>query len=105
MDQGETLKNETTYIDNEDISLLSSTVIPENTVQERTKINSSENSLTRKSMTHNHYSDGNSTDNKQIRLFDGSNIPLSHFIEGCCEAKAMAANTRSTRKFSVIIEK
>ena len=32
IDQDETLKNETTYIDNEDISLLSSTIIPENTV-------------------------------------------------------------------------
>ena len=24
-----------------------------------------------------------------VALFDGSNIPLSHFIEGCYEAKAM----------------
>ena len=26
-----------------------------------------------------------------VPLFDGSNIPLSHFIEGCMEAKAMLA--------------
>ena len=38
IDQDETLKNETTYIDNEDISLLSSTIIPKNTVEGRTKI-------------------------------------------------------------------
>ena len=24
-----------------------------------------------------------------VPLFDGSNVPLSHFIEGCMEAKAM----------------
>ena len=35
IDQDETLKNETTYMDHEDISLLSSTMIPENTVEER----------------------------------------------------------------------
>ena len=45
IDQDETLKNETFYIDNEDLSLLSSTVIPENAVEERTKINLSGNSL------------------------------------------------------------
>ena len=58
-DQGETLKNVNTYIDNEDISLLSSTAIPENTVEERTKINLSENSLTCKSIASNHDSDKN----------------------------------------------
>ena len=66
INQDETLKNETTYIDNEDISLLSSTIIPENTVEERTKVNSSENSLTRKTIISNHDSDDNSTDNEQI---------------------------------------
>ena len=40
-----------------------------------------------------------------VPLFDGSNIPLSHFIEGSYEAKGNAANTRSSRKFSTIIEK
>ena len=125
-DQDEILKNETTYIDNEDISLLSSTVIPENTVEERTKINVSENSLKCQTILSNHDSDDNSTDNEQMEqivhnnpaenvnpirkhemvlpnnqqvslrdalevvpLFDGSNIPLSQFIEGCNEAKAM----------------
>ena len=43
IDQGETLKSETTYINKEDISLFSSTLILENTVEERTKINSLQN--------------------------------------------------------------
>ena len=59
-------KNETTYIKNEDISLLSSTIISKNTVEERTKINLSEKSLTRKTITSNHDSDDNSTDNEQM---------------------------------------
>ena len=124
--QHETLRNEINYIDNEDISLLSLTIIPKNTVEERTKINLSENSLTRKTVTSNHDSDDNSTDNEQMEqpvhnnpeenvnpfinnemalpnsqqvslrdalevvpLFNGSNIPLSHFIEGFYKAKAM----------------
>ena len=66
IDEYETLKNETTYIDNEDISLLSSTIIPKNTVEERTKINLSEKSLTRQTILSNHDSDDNSTDNKQM---------------------------------------
>ena len=66
IDQDETLKNETTYVDNEDISLLSSTVIPENTVEVRTKINLSENFLTHKIITSNHDSVDNSTENEQI---------------------------------------
>ena len=37
IDQGETLKNETTYIYNEDISLLSSTIIPKNTGEKELK--------------------------------------------------------------------
>ena len=65
-DQDETLKNETTYIDNEDISLLSSTIIPKNTVEERTKINLSENSLKRQTILSNHDSDDNRTDNEQM---------------------------------------
>ena len=126
IDQDETFLKKTTYIDNEDISLHSSTIIKKKTVEERTKINSSENSLTRKTITSNQDSDDNSTDNKQmeqpvhnnpeenvnpilnnemalpnsqqvplrnaleaVSLIDGSNIPLSHFIEGCYEAKAM----------------
>ena len=126
IDQDETLKNETTYIDNEDISLLSLTVIPKNTVEESTKINLSENSLKCQTILSNHDSDDNSTDIEQMEkivhnnpaenanpitnnemvlpndqqvslrdalevvpLFDESNIPLSHFIEGCYEAKAM----------------
>ena len=60
-------KNETTYINNEDISLLSSTIIPKNTVEDRTKINLSEKSLTRKTITSNHDSDDNSTDNEQMK--------------------------------------
>ena len=66
INQDETLRNETTYIDNEHISLLSSTVIPENTVEERTKINLSENSLTHKRITSNHDSEDISTDNEKI---------------------------------------
>ena len=126
IDQDETLKNETTYTDNEHISLLSSTIIPKNTVEERTKINLSEKCLTRGTISSNHDSDDNSTDNEQMEqiihnnpeenvnpirnnemvlpinqqvssrdalevvpLFGGSNIPLSHFIEGCYEAMAM----------------
>ena len=126
IDQDEPLKNETTYIYNEDISLLSPTIIPKNTVEERTKINLSEKSLTRQTILSNHDSDDNSTDNEQMEQivhinpeenvnpiinnetvlpnnqqvslsnalevvpsFDGSNIPLSHFIEGCYVAKAM----------------
>ena len=126
IDQNETLKNETTYIDNEDISLLSSTIIPKYTVEEKTKTNLSENSLKRQTILSNNHSDDNSTDNEQmdqivhnspaenvnpirnnemalpnnqqvslrdalevVPLFDGSNILLSHFIEGCYEAKAM----------------
>ena len=50
IDQDETLKNETTYIDNEDISLFSSTIIPKNTVEERTKINLAENSVKRQTI-------------------------------------------------------
>ena len=56
IDQDQTLKNETTYIGNEDIRLLSSTVIPENKVEERTIINSSENSLSRETIISNHTS-------------------------------------------------
>ena len=126
IDEDETLKNETTYIYNEDISLLSSTIIPKNTFEEKTKINSSEKSLTCQTILSNHDSDDNSTDDDQMEqpvhnnpeenvnpiinnemdlpnsqqvslrdelegvpLFDGSNIPLSHFLEGCYEAKAM----------------
>ena len=37
IDQDETLKNENTYIYNEDISLLSSTIIPKNTVEKELK--------------------------------------------------------------------
>ena len=59
-------KNETTYINNEDISLLSSTIIPRNTVEEKTKINLSEKSLTRKRITSNHDSDDISNDNEQM---------------------------------------
>ena len=66
IDQDETLKNETTYINNEENSLLSSTIILKYTVEERDKINLSENSLTRKTITNNHDSDDNSTDNEQI---------------------------------------
>ena len=51
-----TLENKTTYIDNEDVSLLISTIFPENTVEERTKINLLENLFTRKSITSNHES-------------------------------------------------
>ena len=40
--------------------------IPKNTVEERTKINLSEISLTRKTITSNHDSDDNSTDNEKI---------------------------------------
>ena len=119
IDQDETLKNETTYIGNEDISSLNSTIIPKNTVEEGTKINLSEISLTGKTITSDHDSNSNSTDNEQMEqivhnnpgenvnpiinnemvlpnnqqvslrdvlevvpLFDGSNISLSHFIEG-----------------------
>ena len=101
-------------------------VIPKNTVEERTKINLSENSLKHQTILSNHDNDNNSTDNEQMEqivhnnpaenvnpiinnemvlpnnqqeslrdtlevvpLFNGSNIPLSHFIEGCYEAKAM----------------
>ena len=46
--------------------MLSSTIIPKNTVEEKTKINLSENSLTRKAVTSNHDSDDNSTDNEQM---------------------------------------
>ena len=49
-----------------DLSLHSSTIISDNTVEERTKINLSSNSRTRKSITTNHDSDNNSTDNEQI---------------------------------------
>ena len=66
IDQDETLKNETTYINNEENSLLSSTIILKYTVEERDKINLSENSLTRKTITSNHDRDDNSTDNEQI---------------------------------------
>ena len=66
IDQDETLKNETTYIDNEDLSLLSSTIIPKNTVEERTKINLSEKSLTHQTIVSNHDSDDNSTDNEEM---------------------------------------
>ena len=59
-------KNETTYINNEDISLLSSAIIPRNTVEEKTKINLSEKSLTRKRITSNHDSDDISNDNEQM---------------------------------------
>ena len=51
IDQHETLKNQTTYTDNEDISLLSSTIIPKNTVEERTKINLSETNKWNKLLT------------------------------------------------------
>ena len=37
IDQDETFKNETVYIDNEDISLLSSTIIPKSTVEKELK--------------------------------------------------------------------
>ena len=63
---GSIYKNEITYIDNEDISLLTSTVITENTVEKRTKINLFKNSLINKTITSNHDRDDNSTDNKQI---------------------------------------
>ena len=66
IDQDETLKNETTYIYNEDISLLSSTIISKNTIEERTKINLSEKSLTRQTILSNHDSDDNNTDNEQM---------------------------------------
>ena len=66
IDQDEILKNETTYIDNEDISLLSSTIIPKNTVEERTKTNLSENSLKGQTILSNNDSDDNSTDNEQM---------------------------------------
>ena len=66
IDQDETLKNGTTYIDNEDISLLSSTIIPKNTVDEIIKINLSENSLKRQTVLSNNDSDDNSTDNEQM---------------------------------------
>ena len=62
IDQDETLKKETTHIYNEDISLLSSTIIPKNTVEK--KINLSEKSLTRPTILSNHDSDDNSTDNE-----------------------------------------
>ena len=42
----------------------SSTLVPENPVEERTRINLSENSLTCKRVTSNHDSDDNSTDNE-----------------------------------------
>ena len=45
------------------MSLLSSTIIPKNTVEERTEINLSEKSLTRKTITSNHDSDDNRNDN------------------------------------------
>ena len=61
IDQDETLNNGTTYIDNEDISLPSSTIIPKNTVEERTKINLSENSLKHQTILSNHHSVDNST--------------------------------------------
>ena len=64
--QDKTIKNKSTYIDNEDMSLLNLTIISENTVEERTKINLSENSLTHKTITSNHNSDDNNTDNEQI---------------------------------------
>ena len=120
------MKNETTYIENENISSLSSTVMPENVVKERSKIYLSENSPTHKKITSNHDGDDNYTDNKQkeqtvhnnpeeninpiinkemvlpnsqelslrdalqvVPLFDGSNIPLLHFIKGFYEAKVM----------------
>ena len=60
IDQDETLKNETAYIDNEDISLLSSTIIPKNTVEERTKRTKS---LKRQTILSNHDSYDNSTNN------------------------------------------
>ena len=108
------------------ICLLSSSIIPKETVEERTKINLSEKSLTRQPILSNHNTNDNSTDNEKmeqivhnnpeenvhpvinnemvlpnnqqvslrdaievVSLFHGSNIPLSHFIEGCYEAKAM----------------
>ena len=40
--------------------------IPGNTVEERTKINLSENPVTRKTITSNHDSDDNSTDNEHM---------------------------------------
>ena len=63
---GRDINRQTIYIDNEDISLLSSTIISESTVEERTKTNLSENSLTRKKIISNHDSGDNSTDNEQI---------------------------------------
>ena len=51
IDRDETSKNGTAFIDNEDISLLSLKIIPENIVEERTKINLWENSLTGKTIT------------------------------------------------------
>ena len=66
IDQDETLKNQTTHIDNVDISLLNSTIIPKNNQQVSLR-----DAL------------------EVVPLFDGSNIPLSHFIEGCYKAKAM----------------
>ena len=98
VDQDETLKNETSYIDNEDISLLSSTIIPENTVEERTKINLSENSLTHKKIC-NHNSGDNSRDNEQIEqtVHNNSEENVNPIIN--------ATNTRSLRKFSAIIGK
>ena len=61
------------YIDNEDISLLSSTIIPKNTVKERTKINLSENSLKRQTILSNHDSDDSSTDNEQMEQIVSNN--------------------------------
>ena len=74
IDKDETLKNETSYIDNEDIGLLSSTIIPGNTVEERTIIHSSENSLSCKTIESNHDGVDNSTDNEQIEQTVHNNL-------------------------------
>ena len=39
-----------------------------------------------------------------VPVFDGSNLPLSHFIEGCMEAKAMLPTTCSSRKPRKVIK-
>ena len=71
--QDETSTNEATYIDNEGVSLLSSSVVPKNAIEERTKIILSGNLLTCKSITSNHDSDDKSTDNDQIEQVVNNN--------------------------------